>query len=400
MAAIYPFYHGQLHNFRAGFTIPSIRPPTVLSPPAGLSELEEELLVFGNNKSVSREEVLHALESVQDPELHRDLVSLGMIENIEIRDSRVSFTVALTTPACPLRSQIEQDARSAVLALPSIESVEIKWSSHVPSGVRQKAAIPGIKNVIAVGSGKGGVGKSTVSVGLAITLAETGAKVGLLDADIWGPNIPQMMGVQVPPRQNGQKIVPGLSYGVKMISMGFFVGGDQAVVWRGPMVGKMVTQLLTDVEWGELDYLIVDLPPGTGDASLSLAQAIPLAGLVVVATPQDVALADAAKAIGMFEHLEVPILGVVENMSYFFCPHCQERTDIFGHGGAKRLADDHGVPLLGEIPLDPAVRVGGDVGQPVMVQDPTSPIAAAFRDIAGLMAARVSVLDLTTAISK
>lgn len=356
--------------------------------------------MFGNNKSVSREEVLHALESVQDPELHRDLVSLGMVENVEIRDSKVSFTVALTTPACPLRSQIEQDARSAVLALPGIESVEIKWSSHVPSGVRQKAAIPGIKNVIAVGSGKGGVGKSTVSVGLAITLAETGAKVGLLDADIWGPNIPQMMGVQVPPRQNGQKIVPGLSYGVKMISMGFFVGGDQAVVWRGPMVGKMVTQLLTDVEWGELDYLIVDLPPGTGDASLSLAQTIPLAGLVVVATPQDVALADAAKAIGMFEHLEVPILGVVENMSYFFCPHCQERTDIFGHGGAKRLADDHGVPLLGEIPLDPAVRAGGDVGQPVMVQDPASPIAAAFREIAGLMAARVSVLDLTPTGSK
>ena len=399
MAAIYRFYHDQLHNLRARVTIRWIRLSAVLSPPAGPSELEEELLVFGNNKSVSREEVLHALESVQDPELRRDLVSLGMVENVEIRGPKVSFTVALTTPACPLRSQIEQDARSAVLALPGIESVDIKWSSRVPSGVRQKEAIPGIKNVIAVGSGKGGVGKSTVSVGLAITLAETGAKVGLLDADIWGPNIPQMMGVQVPPHQSGQKIVPGLSYGVKMISMGFFVTADQAVVWRGPMVGKMVTQLLTDVEWGELDYLIVDLPPGTGDASLSLAQAIPLAGLVVVATPQEVALADAAKAIGMFEHLEVPILGVVENMSYFFCPHCHERTDIFGHGGAKKLADDHGVPLLGEIPLEPAVRAGGDVGQPVMVQDPTSPVAAAFREIAGLMAARVSVLDLTPAAS-
>ena len=369
-------------------------------PRAGLPELEEELLVFGSNKSVTREHVLHALESVQDPELRRDLVSLGMVENVEIRGSTVSFTISLTTPACPLRSQIEQDARAAVLALPGIESVEINWSSHVPTGVRQKAAIPGIKNVIAVGSGKGGVGKSTVSVGIAISLAATGAKVGLLDADIWGPNIPQMMGVQVPPSQNGQKIVPGLSYGVKMISMGFFVTADQAVIWRGPMVGKMVTQLLTDVEWGELDYLIVDLPPGTGDASLSLAQAIPLAGLVVVTTPQDVALADAAKAIGMFEHMDVPILGVVENMSYFFCPHCHERTDIFGHGGAQKLADDNGVPLLGEIPLDPAVRAGGDAGQPVMVQDPMSPIAAAFREIAGLMAARVSVLDLTPAGSK
>jgi ATP-binding protein involved in chromosome partitioning len=357
--------------------------------------------VFGNDKSVSRESVLHSLESVQDPELRRDLVTLGMVENVEIQGSKVSFTIALTTPACPLKTQIDRDARAAVMALPGVESVEIEWSSKVPTSThRQKAAIPGIKNVIAVGSGKGGVGKSTVSVGLAVTLAETGAKVGLLDADIWGPNIPQMMGVQIAPTQNGQRIVPGFSHGVKMISMAFFVSADQAVIWRGPMVGKMVTQLLTDVEWGELDYLIVDLPPGTGDASLSLAQAIPLAGLVVVATPQDVALSDAAKAIGMFEQMEVPILGVVENMSYFFCPHCHERTDIFGHGGAARLADDHGVPLLGEIPLDPAIRAGGDVGQPVMAQDPASPIAAAFREIAGLLAARVSVLDLTPVASK
>ncbi len=357
--------------------------------------------MFGTKNSPSREDVLHALESVQDPELHRDLVSLGMVADVEIEGSRVSFTVTLTTPACPLRVQIERDARAAVMALPGVGAVEIKWSSRVPSsGIREKAAIPGIKNVIAVGSGKGGVGKSTVSVGLAIALAETGAAVGLLDADIWGPNVPQMMGVQILPHQNGQRIVPGLSHGVKMISMGFFVSADQAVAWRGPMVGKMVTQLLTDVEWGELDYLIVDLPPGTGDASMSLAQAIPLAGLVVVATPQDVALADAAKAIALFQQLEVPILGVVENMSYFLCPHCNERTDIFGHGGGQRLASDHGVPLLGEIPLDPAIRAGGDTGQPVVVQDPTSAVAAAFRSISGQLAARVSVVDLTPAMSR
>ncbi len=350
--------------------------------------------MFGNNRSLSREEVLHALSAVQDPELHRDLVSLGMVQDVEIEGSRVSFTITLTTPACPLKTQIDEDARAAVMALRGVDSVEIKWSAKVPTGVRQKAAIPGVKNVIAVGSGKGGVGKSTVSVGIAIALAETGAKVGLLDADVWGPNIPQMMGVQVPPGQNGQRLVPGLSHGVKMMSMAFFVTTQQAVIWRGPMVGKMVTQLLTDVDWGELDYLIVDLPPGTGDASLSLAQAIPLAGLVVVTTPQDVALADASKAIGLFKQLEVPILGVVENMSYFICPHCDERTDIFGNGGALRLAQDYGVPLLGEIPLDPAVRAGGDVGEPVVAEDPESRVTAAFRDIAGLLAARVSVVDL------
>ena len=356
--------------------------------------------MFGSNKPLSREEVLHALSKVQDPELHRDLVSLGMVENVEIDGSRVSFTITLTTPACPLRTQIEEDARAAVMALPGVKTIDIKWSSRVPTGIRQKAAIPGVKNVIAVGSGKGGVGKSTVSVSISLALAATGAKVGLLDADIWGPNIPQMMGVQIPPSQNGQKLVPGLSRGVKMMSMAFFVTTEQAVIWRGPMVGKMVTQLLTDVEWGELDYLIVDLPPGTGDASLSLAQAIPLAGLVVVTTPQDVALSDASKAIGLFKQLDVPILGVVENMSYFICSHCDERTDIFGHGGALRLAQEASVPLLGEIPLDPAVRAGGDIGEPVVSEDPDSKVTAAFRDIAGKLAARVSVMDLQPELAR
>ena len=351
--------------------------------------------MFGKKTALSREDVLRALGGVQEPELHRDLVSLGMIEDLEIDGSRVSFTVVLTTPACPLKSQIEQEAREAVSALAGVTEVQVKLSSRVQGArPKEKAMIPGVRHVIAVGSGKGGVGKSTISVGLALGLAESGARVGLLDADIWGPNIPQMLGVETPPRQNGEKLVPALGHGVKMISMGFFVDEDTPIIWRGPMVGKMIEQLLTDVEWGELDYLVVDLPPGTGDASLTLAQTIPLSGLVVVVTPQSVALADASKALGMFQRLEVPILGIVENMSYFLCPHCDERTDIFGHGGAAQMAEHYKLPLLGEIPLDPAIRAGGDVGQPVLVVDPESRLAGAFREMAGRVASRLSVLSL------
>ncbi|MHB0871142.1 MAG: Mrp/NBP35 family ATP-binding protein, partial [Chloroflexota bacterium] len=328
-------------------------------------------MLFGK-KAITQEDVLKVLGTVQEPELHRDLVSLGMVEDVKIEGSMVSFTVVLTTPACPLKSRIEQEAREAVMRLPGVQEVKVKLSSRVRSAHREKAMIPGVRNVIAVGSGKGGVGKSTVSVGLALALAESGARVGLLDADIWGPNIPQMMGVQTPPHQNGDKILPALSHGVRMISMGFFVDESTPVIWRGPMVGKMVEQLLTDVEWGELDYLVVDLPPGTGDASLTLAQAIPLSGLVVVVTPQQVAVADALKALSMFRQLNVPILGIVENMSYFVCSHCNERTDIFGEGGARRMAEENGVPLLGELPLDPKVRAGGDVGEPALVVDPHS----------------------------
>ena len=350
--------------------------------------------MFGNNKkSTTREDVLQALGKVQEPELHRDLVSLGMIEDLVIEGPKVSFTVVLTTPACPLKTQIEREAKEAVLALPGVEDVEVKLSSRVrQSRPREKTMIPGVKSVIAVGSGKGGVGKSTVSVGLALALAETGAKVGLLDADVWGPNIPQMLGVQQPPRQNGNKITPAESYGVKMISTGFFVTEETPVIWRGPMVGKMVEQLLSDVVWGELDYLVVDLPPGTGDASLTLAQVIPLSGLLLVATPQDVALADAGKALAMFRQLNVPILGIVENMSYFVCSNCSERHDIFGHGGAGKMAEKQGIDLLGEVPLDPAIRAGGDRGEPILVKDPQSPQSEAFREIAGRVAAKVSVM--------
>jgi len=347
------------------------------------------------NKAVSRDDVLKALGTVQDPELHRDLVSLGMVEDVQIDGSTVSFAVVLTTPACPLKRQIEQAAREAVMSVPGVERVEIKISSRVKANRSKiKEGIPGVCHVVAVGSGKGGVGKSTVSVGIALALAESGARVGLLDADIWGPNIPQMLGVDEPPRAEDKKLIPAEGQGIKMISMDFFVNDQTPVIWRGPMVGKMVEQFLNDVDWGELDYLVVDLPPGTGDASLSLAQAIPLTGLVVVATPQGVALADAAKAIAMFQRLEVPILGIVENMSYFLCPHCDERTDIFGHGGAKEMSEELELPFLGEIPLDPVIRAGGDVGKPVLVIDPESSLSQAFRDIAGRLAGRISMEDL------
>ncbi len=351
--------------------------------------------MFGK-KDVTKEDVLKVLGTVQDPELRRDLVSLGMVEDLQVEGSKVRFSVVLTTPACPLKSEIEREAREAVMAIPGVTEVQVKLTSRVHAAQQEKPMIPRVRNVIAVGSGKGGVGKSTVSVGLALALAESGAKVGLLDADIWGPNIPQMLGVQAPPQQNGNKITPAVSYGVKMISMGFFVDEGTPVIWRGPMVAKMVEQLLSDVDWGELDYLVVDLPPGTGDASLTLAQSIPLSGLVAVVTPQEVAVADAMKAVAMFKQLNVPILGIVENMSYFLCPHCNERTDIFGQGGAQRMAEQHGVPLLGELPLDPAVRAGGDMGRPVLIAEPESPVSEAMRKVAGQVAARVSVLGSRT----
>lgn len=353
--------------------------------------------MFGNlgKKSVSREDVLAALGKVQDPELHRDLVSLNMIEDLRVDGSRVSFTVVLTTPACPLKAQIQTEARGAVAAVPGVTEVEIKFSSRVPKNrLPQKSPIPGVAHVIAVASGKGGVGKSTVSVGLALALAQSGARVGLLDADIWGPNIPQMLGTQTLPQQRDGRIVPATSHGVKSISMGYFVQQATAVIWRGPMVAKMVSQLLTDVDWGELDYLVVDLPPGTGDASLTLAQNIPLSGLVLVATPQGVALSDAAKAMAMFQQMNVPVLGVVENMSYFLCPGCGDRTEIFGHGGAKAMAEENGVPVLGELPLDPVIRAGGDSGDHVLFTAPESPLALAFREMGGRVAARVSVLAM------
>jgi ATP-binding protein involved in chromosome partitioning len=342
---------------------------------------------------ITEQQVLNALSQVQEPELHRDLVTLKMIKDVKIQNDAVNFTIVLTTPACPLRNQIEAEAKAAVTKI-GAQQVNIKWDASVPSDARitNQINIP-VKSIIAIASGKGGVGKTTVSVNLAVALAQTGAKVGLMDADVYGPNIPIMMGINEQPQMIGERIVPLEAYHVKLMSMGFLVPSDQAVIWRGPMLHSAIRQFLTEVEWGELDYLVVDLPPGTGDVQISLTQSVPLTGGVVVATPQDVALADVAKGITMFRRLEVPVLGVIENMSYFLCPHCQERTDIFAHGGAKKMAERLGVPFLGEIPLDVAIRAGGDSGKPVAAINPDAPYARPFKTLAQSVAAAVSVLN-------
>jgi ATP-binding protein involved in chromosome partitioning len=345
-------------------------------------------------KQVTKEQVLQALRHVQEPELHRDLVSLNMIRDLQVDGDRVAFTIMLTTPACPLRSQIEEEARKAVASLPGVNQVEIKLASDVPNDGRMRGLVSApIRNAIAVGSGKGGVGKTTVAVNLAIALAETGARVGLMDADIYGPNVPTMLGVHrlPPPTQN--KLIPAQAYGVKMISMGLLVKPGQPLIWRGPMLNSAIRQFLSDVEWGELDYLIVDLPPGTGDAALSLAQSLPLSGAVIVTLPQQVSLEDARRGLEMFRTLDVPILGIVENMSYLELPD-GSRMDIFGSGGGEALAAQAGVPFLGKIPIDPRVREGGDSGKPVIVAHPDSPVAQALRRIAGQLAARLSVAAL------
>lgn len=339
--------------------------------------------------------ILQALSKVQEPELHKDLVSLNMIRNIEISGDRVSFTIMLTTPACPLKSQIESEARRAVMALPGVASVEIKLDSNVPNDGRARSMVQlPIRNAIAIASGKGGVGKSTVAVNTAVTLATTGARVGLLDADIYGPNIPTMMGVDHLPPMVGDKLAPAEAHGVKLMSIGFMVKPNQPLIWRGPMLHSAIRQFLTDVDWGELDYLVVDLPPGTGDAALSLAQSLPLSGAVIVTLPQQVSLDDARRSLEMFRQLNVKLFGVVENMSYLDLPD-GGRMDIFGTGGGERLANEADIPYMGAIPIDPSVRTGGDQGYPVVLSHPDSTVAKSLRAVAQKIAAQVSVAALT-----
>ncbi|MEJ2412486.1 MAG: Mrp/NBP35 family ATP-binding protein [Anaerolineales bacterium] len=343
-------------------------------------------------KSLTRETVLEALGKVQDPEINKDLVSLGMIDNLEVADGKVSFTLNLTTPACPLRDEIQNRARSAVEALDGVKEIDIKMDAKVPVG-QGKSEHKNIKNVIAVASGKGGVGKSTVAVNLAVALAEKGASVGLLDADIYGPNIPTMMGVDRLKGAKDDKILPGEGHGVKVISIGFLVKPEQALIWRGPMLHSAIKQFIADVEWGDLDYLIIDLPPGTGDVQLSLSQTLELQGGVIVTLPQQVSLDDALRGINMFQELNIPIFGVVENMSYLETPD-GERMDIFGSGGGEKLAKMTGIPFIGSIPIDPQVRIGGDAGMPVVLSHPESPVSQALISIAEKIAAQVSIQAL------
>jgi ATP-binding protein involved in chromosome partitioning len=340
--------------------------------------------------NITEQSVLAALSKVQEPELHKDLVTLNMIHDLQIEGDKVSFTVMLTTPACPLKNQIERESRQAVLTIPGVNSVEIKLDSNVPADGRSRGLLQlPIRNAIAIASGKGGVGKSTVAVNIAVALAQQGARVGLLDADIYGPNVPTMMGVERLPAPQDQKLIPAEAYGVKMMSIGFLVKPNQPLIWRGPMLHSAIRQFLTDVNWGELDYLIVDLPPGTGDAALSLAQSLPLSGSVIVTLPQQVSLDDARRGLEMFRQLDVDIFGIVENMSYLELPD-GERMDVFG-GGGERLAQEAGVPFIGAIPMDPAVRAGGDEGKPVVVTKPDSAVAKALQQITKDLAAKVSV---------
>jgi ATP-binding protein involved in chromosome partitioning len=343
---------------------------------------------------VTVDQVLSSLKKVVDPELHKDIVSMGMIKDLVITDDKVSFTLELTTPACPFNDDIEQDVRTAISSI-GVEDLDLRITARVMEGraISMDELIPDVKNIIAVASGKGGVGKTTIAVNLALALARSGAKTGLLDADVYGPSVPLMLGAEEVPQVLNNKIQPPTVEGIKVISMGFFYEqSQQAGIYRGPIVSGIVKQFLTDVQWGSLDYLIIDLPPGTGDAPLTMAQTIPVTGIIIVTTPQDVAMNVAVKALGMFSKLNVPIVGVIENMSYFQCPHCSERINIFGEGGGRKISEKFDIPFLGEIPLFPQIMEGSDKGKPVIISDPNSIQANALRKMASITAGRISVI--------
>jgi ATP-binding protein involved in chromosome partitioning len=344
---------------------------------------------------VTESAVLDALRQIRDPDLHKDIVTLGFIKDLKVDNGSVAFRIVLTTPACPVREEMETSARELVSAIPGVESVSVKMDSEVPKGRGlggDKVSIPGVRNIIAVSSGKGGVGKSTVAVNLAVALALDGARVGLMDADVYGPNVPIMLGAsQARPEVEVNKLIPVEAYGVKLISMAVLQPGDKPLIVRGPILHGLVKQFLSDVKWGELDYLIVDMPPGTGDVQLSLAQLVPVQGAVLVTTPQEVALIDVRRALRMFETVAVPVLGVIENMSYFIAPDTGNRYNIFGEGGGERLAEEYHVAFLGSIPMGIEVREGGDQGVPVVIGKPESPQAHAFRKAAEEVARQVSI---------
>jgi ATP-binding protein involved in chromosome partitioning len=343
---------------------------------------------------INQDSVLAELRNVKDSFLDRDIVSLGFIRNLIIEKSRVGFDLVIPTPASPDKADFKQSAQEAVSRIPGIDSVEINLVSEIPAGRsgEGKQSVVGVKNIIAVSSGKGGVGKSTVAVNVAVALAQFGAKVGLLDTDVYGPNVPIMIGVNEEPLTRGQKLLPHEAYNVRVMSIGFLNRGDKPVVWRGPMLHTAVRQFLYDVEWGGLDYLLVDMPPGTGDVQLSLAQLVPVQGAVIVTTPQEVAMSDVRKAINMFQQVHIPILGIVENMSYFICSNCSAQHEIFGSGGGEDLAKRFNTKLLGQIPLSTIVREGGDLGVPIVIGSPNSVQASGFRQIADRVASQIGLL--------
>ena len=358
---------------------------------------------------ITEKDVLGALSRVIEPELHKDLVTLNMIKDLKIDGNRVSFAIELTTPACPLKDVMERAARAELAKVPGIGVVNVAFTSNVVANARMRSALNlPIKNIIAVASGKGGVGKSTVAVNLAIALGQTGARVGLLDNDVYGPNVPLMVGLpaaellpngQSMPsvqQQNG-KLIPHEKYGIRIFSIGFIYPAEAPLVWRGPMLHSAIRQFLQDVAWGELDYLIIDMPPGTGDSQLSLAQVAAGVMGVIVTQPQLVAMSDALKGLAAFEQLKIPILGVIENMGPYTDPRTGQKIALFGEGGGQKLAALKNAPFLGSIPLDPQVRAGGDAGRPVVVADPNCDVSQAVRSIAAQVAARVSVLNLTSA---
>ncbi|MBP1635043.1 MAG: minD 2 [Acidobacteria bacterium] len=338
--------------------------------------------------------VLSALRAVSDPDLHKDIVTLGFVKDLRIEGGRVGFTIELTTPACPVKDAMQEQARQAVAAVPGVSEVEVTMTAAVRTAhnpASQQAPVPGVRNVIAVGAGKGGVGKTTVAVNLAVALARLGSRVGIVDGDIYGPNIPIMLGMDSPLLAEGEKILPPERFGVKVVSMGFLASDDSPVIWRGPMLHSVIRQFFHDVKWGELDYLVIDMPPGTGDVALSLSQTVPVAGAIVVTTPQLVSLADSRRAVRMYQKLNIPVLGLVENMSYFACPNCGHESDIFGRGGGERTAAEMEIPFLGRVPIYEPIRQGGDTGRPLVVVDPESPAARAFTSAAEQAAAQVSI---------
>jgi ATP-binding protein involved in chromosome partitioning len=349
--------------------------------------------MFGRKKGPGDAEVLDVLRTVEDPDLHRDIVSLGFVKDLKVEGGRVSFKVELTTPACPVKDKLKTECEEKVRALPGVEEVAVEMTASVrranPAG---GPVLADVKNIIAVASGKGGVGKSTTAINLAMALRQTGASVGLLDADVYGPSMQLMLGIRERPRvTEDRNLVPVDAQGLKVLSMALLQDPSKPVIWRGPMVHGLLQQFLRDVAWGNLDYLVLDLPPGTGDAQLSISQMASISGAVIVTTPQEVSLIDARKGLQTFRQLKVPVLGIVENMSYFLCPECGHRTEIFSHGGARKTAAELGVPFLGEIPLDPRVVMGGDQGKPIVVLDPESPAARAYVEFAGRVAAQLSI---------